>query len=54
MFHSKPILAVARCNLVFQHLNEYDGDDSYDEQTNGTDNSEKGSGVGDKRVAMKN
>lgn len=34
MFHSKPMLAAARCNLVFQHSNEYDGEDSYPNQLN--------------------
>jgi hypothetical protein len=31
------MLAVARCNLVFQHL-EYDGGDSYANQFNGAEN----------------
>lgn len=32
------MLAVARCNLVFQHLNEYHGGDSYANQFNGAEN----------------
>jgi hypothetical protein len=42
MFHSKPMLAVARCNLVFQHLDEYDGEDSYASQVNGAENNVEG------------
>lgn len=38
MFHSSPMMADARCNLVFQHSNEYDGEDSYSNQFNGDEN----------------
>lgn len=47
------MLAVARYNLVFQHLNEYDGEDSYANQTNGAESSEKVLGLRNKRVVMK-